>query len=63
MNRFAHLNYVAEGLPRAPLVNLFVAVRDPDFLVFQLGILMEFIYEMSTARRDLSKNDLFGIYI
>jgi hypothetical protein len=41
---------------------LLVAVRNLDFLGFPLGILMEFTYEMSTARRDLSNNDLFGIY-
>ena len=42
---------------------MLVAVQNLDFLGFLLGILLEFIYEMNTARRYLPKNDLFGIYM
>ena len=61
--RWQHMHFAGVLLPGAPLVNLLEAVQNLDFVGFLLGILIEFMYEMNTARRDLSKNDFFGIYI
>ena len=60
LNHSMHLNYCTGG-SGASLVNFLVAVQNLNFLSFPLGILLEFMYEMNTARRDLPNNDIFGV--